>query len=166
MFGQHLLDLVERLATQIRGAQQICFGVLNQIADVMDALCLGRGDIGRDGDAGCVRGGRAPDDRRRGRVRPDRRLEHDVDEVVGRPERGGRVDAAAAVLVHTVRPVYPALQRVQGWAVDAGGGERGAGGVVADGGVIRGDVRGVGIDRDGRVEDGLLPAGARIRRRT
>src|SRR6516164_1795085 len=38
--GQHLLDLVERLSPEIRGAQHLGFALLNQIADVDDIVVL------------------------------------------------------------------------------------------------------------------------------
>src|SRR3990167_9220408 len=38
--GEHFLDLVERLASQIRGLQQFRLGPLYQIADVIDILGL------------------------------------------------------------------------------------------------------------------------------
>src|SRR5437763_16602255 len=38
--GQHFLDLVERLATQVRGLQELGLGTLDQVADVVDVLGL------------------------------------------------------------------------------------------------------------------------------
>jgi hypothetical protein len=38
--GQHFLDLVQRLATQVRGLEQLVLGALDQIADVVDVLGL------------------------------------------------------------------------------------------------------------------------------
>src|SRR5205814_1827366 len=38
--GQHFLDLVERLAAQVRCLQQLGFGPLDQVADVVDVLGL------------------------------------------------------------------------------------------------------------------------------
>src|SRR5258706_2121136 len=38
--GQHFLDLVERLATQVRGLQELGLGALDKVADVVDVLGL------------------------------------------------------------------------------------------------------------------------------
>src|SRR5574343_1517888 len=38
--GQHFLDLVERLATQVRGLEQLGLGALDEVADVVDVLGL------------------------------------------------------------------------------------------------------------------------------
>ena len=39
-FGQPFLDLIERLAAKFGGLEQLVFGTLNQITDVIDILCL------------------------------------------------------------------------------------------------------------------------------
>src|SRR6266536_555900 len=38
--GQHFLDLVERLAPEIRRAQHLGFGLLNEVADIDDVVVL------------------------------------------------------------------------------------------------------------------------------
>ena len=38
--SQHFLDFIERLATQIRGREQLIFGALNQVTDVVDVFGL------------------------------------------------------------------------------------------------------------------------------
>src|ERR1700730_16219118 len=38
--GQHFLDLVERLAAEIGGLEQLRLGALDQVADVIDVLRL------------------------------------------------------------------------------------------------------------------------------
>src|SRR5690349_11162671 len=38
--GQHFLDLVQRLAAQVRRLQQLVLGALDQVADVVDVLGL------------------------------------------------------------------------------------------------------------------------------
>ena len=38
--GQHFLDLVQRLAAEVRGAQHLGFGLLDQVADVDDVVVL------------------------------------------------------------------------------------------------------------------------------
>src|SRR5690606_20867460 len=38
--GQHFLDLGERLLAQVRGLEQLDLGLLDQVADVIDALGL------------------------------------------------------------------------------------------------------------------------------
>src|SRR3546814_19547459 len=52
--GQDFLDLVERLATPIRSLEQLVFGALDQIADVVDVF--GRSDerrVGKEGVSTC-----------------------------------------------------------------------------------------------------------------
>src|SRR5204863_8584305 len=38
--GEHFLDLVERLAAQVRGLEQLVLGALDEVADVVDVLGL------------------------------------------------------------------------------------------------------------------------------
>ena len=38
--GQHFLDLVQRLAAEVRGAQHLGFGLLDQVADIDDVVVL------------------------------------------------------------------------------------------------------------------------------
>src|SRR5688572_27016158 len=38
--GEHFLDFVERLPTQVRGLQQLVLGTLDQVTDVVDVLGL------------------------------------------------------------------------------------------------------------------------------
>jgi hypothetical protein len=38
--GEHFLDLVQRLAAEVRGAQHFRFGLLDQVADIDDVVVL------------------------------------------------------------------------------------------------------------------------------
>src|SRR5690606_8038541 len=38
--SQNFLDFVERLATQVRSLEQLVFGTLDEVADVVNVLCL------------------------------------------------------------------------------------------------------------------------------
>jgi len=38
--GKHFLDLVQRLAAEIRGSKHFAFGLLNEVADVNDVIVL------------------------------------------------------------------------------------------------------------------------------